>query len=383
MSDRCAVRTSVVFVVFFFSVLVPPSLTAANVSIPSLELVTRGYEDDALQIFALATYGEIDLAFDGGTKFGGRVEFSFADQLLELPLSGLTLKELSFTINELFTLPMSFSWFLGQNDTFCNGDDFSRVFGSPLIATHYRGFMYFPTGVIYDGIYTVKGTGARIDFTPKKKTLLFSLFAYQDSHFSVMTPIPLAVLGIYSADFRALMDLGAVKMEAFAGATYSPLFVDTLGIYRGGFLFYAAAGETAEFLAEIGVPRYDPANTPVFTFNQIYILLEPRVHLGFFSIVPTFFLHPGVYEQLPTSEGVSFDINLDLFVGNVDAYGFRAGIESKMNVASATSAFNFVESPYVSFVSFGLQWDLKVDVLLKIPFSLSDLSGMIGIRAEF
>ncbi len=386
MSRRRAWQPAAAAAVFFMVLLLPWPLHAATVSVPSLELVTRGYEDTSLgtSIFTLSTYGDIRLSFDGGVKFGGQIEFQYLSPILELTsLSSLALKEVSFSINDLFSLPMSFTWFVGQNDTLCSGDDFTRVFGSALIASHYRGFMFFPTGTIYDGIYTVKGTGARFDFTPNKDHFLFSIFAYEDTHFSVTTPLPILIPGIYSADIHALMDFGVVKVEGFAGATYSPLFPGTYGIYRGGFLFYAAGGDTVEFLLQAGIPQWDPASTPALTLSNFYVLVEPRLHLGLFSFVPTFFLRPGVYEQLPTAENGSFDVNVDLFLGNVDEYGIRAGLESRIGFAGAANAFSVVESPYVSFLSFGLQWDFKVDVALVFPFTLSNLSGMVGVRAAF
>jgi hypothetical protein len=365
------------------SLVLPPSVPAANVAVPSLELVTRGFMDGNL--FELATYSEIDLAYDGGMKFGGRIAFTYLNSHLELPsASSLTLKGLSFTIDEPFSLPASFSWFIGSNDILCSGESFTAVFGSQMIASHYSGYMYFPEGVIYDGIYTVKGTGARFEYTPVKESLLFSLYVYEDTHFVVDVPTLGTVLfpGIYSADFRALMDFGAVKIESFIGATYAS-FPSTLGFYRGGILFYAGGGETVEFMAQIGIPQYDPGTSPAFTINFFYLLVEPRLHLGFFSLIPTFFLHPGAYEQMPTEEAGSFDINLDMFLGNVDEYGFRGGLESNVRFAGSTNSFRLVESPYVSFVSFGLLWDLKINVAITLPFSLSNFSGFVGIRAEF
>ena len=370
--------------VFSLALLLPAPLHAASVSIPSLDLVTRGYEDTLLGVFTLATYGDIELSFDGGVKFGGKIELQYLDQILELPsMTSLTLKGVSFSINELFSLPLSFSWFVGQNDIFCNGEDFTRVFGAPLIASHYTGFMYFPTGPVYDGIYTVKGTGGRLDFFPNREHMLLSLFVYEDTHFTFQTPVPILLPGIYSADIRALMDFGAVRIEGFIGGTYSPLFPGTYGLYRGGLLFYASGGDVVEFLLQAGIPQWDPASSPALTIGNFYLLIEPRLHLGLFSFVPTFFLRPGVYEQFPTGENGSFDVNLDLFFGNVDEYGFRAGLESRIAFSGATNGFSFVESPYVSFLSFGLQWDFKLDVALAFPFTLSNLSGMVGVQASF
>lgn len=364
-----------------------PQGNAANVVVPSLELVTRGLMTGG--VFGLATYGDMDLAFSGGYKFGGSVTFNFLNDFLEQdPLhTSATFEGMSIIVRDLFTLPFNFSWFVGENDLLCEGDAFTTIFGTKPIMTRYRGFQYFPQGVLYDGIHEIKGTGARLDYAPSKESLLFSLYAYEDTHFTQDTlqqdgtTLTTLLPGYFSGDIRMLANLGFLKMDAFFGATYSP--VSPLGYYRGGMLFYATNGSSAEFLAQLGVPKYDPSSDPNVKIDLFYLLVEPRLHLKPLSIVFTLFLHPGYYLQKPTGETGTVDGNLDIYLGDLVENGFRAGIESNIQFASTTGFWSWTESPYVSFVIFGILWNCKLDLKAEWPPTWSDISGSIGIKAEF
>lgn len=360
---------------------------AANVLVPTLDLITRAYMDAG--VLVLATHGDMNIAFDGGYKFGGSVAFEYSDGFLEQPSpeTGLTFKKAAVTVRQLFSLPIAFSWFIGENDLLCEGDAFGAVFGTLPIMTRYRGFMYFPGSVIYDGIHGIDGTGFRIDVSPIPESLLFSLYGYEDTNFIVDVVQPdesirqELVPGRYSGDFRVLADFGSLKAEGFLGATY--VSASLYGYYRGGVLFYASGGESVEFLAQIGVPLYDPGEDPTFSIDLFYILFEPRLHIGIFSITPTFFWHPSYYLQRPTEETGSFDVNLDLSLGDISDFGLRGGLESNFRFISGSNSFNVVESPYISIAAMGMLWDLKLDVHLEWPLTLDSLSGMIGIKAEF
>ncbi len=354
----------------------------ANVLVPDLELITRAYTSAG--VFMLATRGSMNLAFDGGYKFGGSVAFEYENGFLEQPSAdaGLTFKKASVTVRELFDLPLSFSWFIGENDLLCEGDAFVEAFGTVPIMTLYRGEMHFSGGVVYDGIYGIDGTGFRIDFSPIPGSFLLSLYGYEDTNFIDTSTVPPSLIpGNFSADLRILADFGALKAEAFGGASYVP--TSLFGYYRGGLLFYVSGGETAEFMAQIGVPRADPGADPAFGINHFYILFEPRLHVGIFSAIPTFFWRPGWYQQTATGESGSFDINLDLALGDISDFGIRGGLESNFTFTSGPNTFGLTESPYVSIAAMGMLWNLKLDVDIRWPLTLDCLSGMIGIKAQF
>jgi hypothetical protein len=385
MSLRAKWPAAAAMAVCLLSAAVPSN--AAGVSVPYMELVTRGAQSGS--VFGLSTRGSLDLAVEGGYKFGGSVLLGYTNAILEPSASftSLDFKGLSIVIRELAGLPLSLSFFVGDNDILCNGDDFSTVFGSRPIATRYRGFLTFPTGIAgqpneaYDGIHQVKGTGLRLDLLPPGTQLQFSLYGYQDSHFVTDPALSTSPLepGYYSGDLRVLAGLGPVKIEGFLGATYSP--IAALGYYRGGLLFHAA-GPGVEFLAQIGVPKYDPVSDPV-SINLLYVLFEPRLHLGLFSVVPTFFWHPGYYLQQPTNELGSFDVNLDMYLGDLATTSVQGGLEGTLRFASITSTFNVTASPYLSFITPGILWNFKLDVQLRWPFAFDAVSGLVGVRAEF
>ncbi len=395
---RCAKGATGGLIALALLLFVPAAARAANVIVSTFDVVTRGSMQDYSSlglgdVFAITTWGQMDLAFDGGVKFGGRVTFTYLNSFLEQPSPGsLAFKGLSITANELFSLPLSFSWFVGVNDYLCEGDEFAAVFGSPEISTRYKGYLYFPQGPQYDGIHQIKGTGGRLDFTPAKEALLFSLYAYEDTNFVEVFPLPLpppfnsmSVLfpGFYSGDLRALADLGSVKLESFVGATFGPSGKTPDGIYRGGVLFYASGGENVEFMAQIGVPNFDPSRDVSFSINLFYLLFEPRLHLGIFSIVPTFFWHPGYYDQQPTNQTGSFDVNLDLSLGDLTKYGLRGGVESNFRFVSESGSFALMESPYISFVTMGIEWNFKVDVTMEWPLAPKDFAGELAVIAQF
>ncbi|MGA2975762.1 MAG: hypothetical protein ABSF77_10685 [Spirochaetia bacterium] len=370
--------------------ILTPLAFSANIIVPSMELITHGATNED-GVFALQTYGDMSLEVQGGYKFGGSIAFNILNPDLEnllnpptTPGGSLDLGFLSasISIRDLFALPLTFSYFVGQNDTFCSGDGFTQ-FGVQPIMTMYRGFMYFPTGPLYDGIYQVQGTGAHLEFTPKVELLSFDLYLYEDtrSTYEGNSGVAFTSLGNYSGDFRVLFNFPAVKLEGFLGGTYSPL--DTDYFYRGGVLFYAT-NRNVEFLAQIGIPKWDPSLDPTLNVDLFYLLVEPRLHLGMVSIVPTFFWHPGYYMQAynPTELG-TFDVNLNITLGDLTKNTFEGGMEGNLRFSSSAEAFVLKASPWVGFSTPGVLWTVKVNAKLW-PFSLTDmLDAFVGVRAEF
>ena len=363
-----------------FLVMCAPSFPA-NIVIPTMELITHGVSSGGL--FTLQTYGNMVLDVEGGYKFGGSVSFGLLNELdlenVSLPIKFLSA---SMTIRDVFSLPLNVIYFVGQNDIFGSGSGFSDFGAAPLM-TQYRGFLYFPNNPadplspapIYDGIYQVQGTGAELAFTPIAGTLGVNLYLYEDTHPAFPD------LGSYSGDLRFLLNSSDVKLEGFVGGTASP--GAPLGIYRGGFLFYAAS-DNIEFLAQIGIPRWKPSHDTSLNVNLFYLLFEPRLHLGLFNIVPTFFWHPGYYNQwdYTATESGTFDVNLNLYFGDPTTTTLQGGMEGNFRFQSSAGEMIIKVSPWVGFSTPGVQWTVKVNAKLW-PFKLSDmLDGFVGVRAE-
>ena len=371
-----------------FCLMVPALGFSASINVPFLELMTRGFVQDGL--FGFTSRGSLDLKIEGGVKFGGRLTLSYDTKNLEDSgdLVGVRFKSAEIEMRGVAGLPVNVDFFVGQDDVFCSGDAFPAFFGTSAIATRYRGFFYFPESIIYDGVHSVKGTGFSAHFPTGSEHFLSSIYLYQDMRFSRPDPSnPLAEVffpGHYSLDVRGLLNFPLIKIEAFAGGTY-PVPAADYGLYRAGLLFYA--GETnVEFFAQIGMPRFAPM-VDTISLNLFYLLFEPRVHLGFLHIIPTFFWHPQYYLQELTGELGSFDVNLNFLFMNREAPNLSGGLEANLvfstQDATGNQTLSVTVSPYVSFTTPGVLWDLKVNANL-FPFDLSSLVDVfLGIRAVF
>ena len=363
----------------------------ANVTVPTFELITQAAPING--VFALQTYGNIVIQIDGGYKFGAQVNLGFLNSLspglsLESAVqSPLALSGASVIMRDVLGSTIDLSYFVGQNDYFCMGDGFS-YFGATTFATGYSGYMYFPTGPLYKGIYQVDGTGIKLEVAPIKEILRFALYAYEDTHSNDSPMMPAGTvntlgqpLGSFSLDLRGLMNFDVIKVESFLGVTYTP--TTTYGLYRTGVMLYAT-NKDVEFFAQIGIPEWDTSST--FTINNFYLLFEPRLHLGQFSIVPTFFWHPAYYLQFynPAEVG-NFDVNVNSYFGDLVTTAVRGGLEGNFKFQSATASaagiIQTVVSPYASFATPGVVWTLKLNLKL-FPFAASTLFGaFLGIEA--
>jgi len=353
---------------------------SANVVVPRMDLITRGAMSGG--DFALQTFGDLIVEIQGGYKFGGSVALSVLNDNLELSPSNLGFLSASITIRDLFSLPLSLTYFVGQNDTFCSGDGFA-LFGAQPIMTTYRGFMYFPTGPLYDGIYQIEGTGAKFEIVPRIESLSIDYYIYEDTRNSypgIPGPI-ISSLGTYSSDVRVLLNYAAIKLEAFTGAT---LEASGQGyFFRGGLLFYAT-NRNVEFLGQIGIPKWDPSVDSTPNINDFYLLVEPRLHLGRFSIIPTFFWHPSFYMQAGPNPGEagSFDVNLNLALGDPSLDMLQGGLETNLRFMSGTQG-SLSLAPWLGITTPGVLWKLRF-VSQIWPFSWSDIAQVfVGAQAQF
>ena len=359
--------------------ILPVAGFSANIVVPTMEMITHG--STVGNVFQLQTYGNFDIEIQGGYKFGGKISVGLLNET-NLEASGtstaLNFLGASMTVRDIFDAPVNVSYFVGQTDIFCSGSGFAQ-FGAAPIMTRYRGFLYFPNtnaavAPIYDGIYQVQGTGAKVEYTPLADRLSFDGYFYEDTHFPGFT-----TLGNYSGDLRVLYNNDMVKLEGFLGATYAGSA--PVGLYRGGVLFYAA-NSAVEFLAQVGIPRWDPKVDPL-SVNLFYILVEQRLHMGVISIVPTFFWHPGSYNQLSyASEVGAFDVNLNIYYDQAAKSALQGGAEGNFRFQSSAGTFQWSVSPWLGFTTSGILCTMKVNFNLW-PFNLPSLvDAFVGVRAE-
>ena len=360
------------FVCITLILLTSISLFSADLGVPELELITRGYMDNGS--FLLGTRGKVDFLVAGGYKFGGRVLLGFESNDLEDPTAdrNVELKGAYVILRDPLGIPIDLTYFTGEQDTFGTGQLFPFYFGSKPIASRFNGFFYFPepTQVQYYGIHSVSGTGLKASTTFGSSSLLSSLYLYQDSYLGT---------GSYSVDLYTALNSEFFKMEAFVGMSYPAA---TYGYYRGGLLLYYDTGQGGEFLTQIGIPRWDLLDP--FAIDLFYFLFEPRVNFGFFSIILTLFWHPQYYLQVATGELGSADINANFQFGNPETSIVSGGIEALLALSTtASQQFRAVISPYFRTVTSGVYWDFKVNTQV-FPFSLSELLEVfVGVRAEF
>ena len=376
-----------VFFLLFSALLFlpPPFVKAANVSIPNMELMTWGRVEDDIYSFYSRAY--LELLIDGGYKFGGKAEFLFDDRDLEKQQSlpntydpnaidqvlqkNLTLKSISVETRRLFDLPLSLVYFSGTTDIFANGEIFPKQYGSYAFASSVKGYVYFPTGVIYDGLYTVKGTGLKLHVPDLSDWMNLAVYTYQDGYLGV---------GKYSSDLRGLFSLENLKIETFIGTSYPN---SNSGIYRGGLLFFYSTGLGGEFYTQIGVPRWDPVVDKSFNIDLFYFLFEPRVRIDLFSIILTFFWHPEYYNQIATDETGTVDIFIKFLYGDPRRTQANGGLENRLAFQTQSGdQIIYRLSPFLSVVTSGVIWDFKVNVRLY-PYKQKELiETFIGIKTE-
>jgi hypothetical protein len=382
----CRVSRSILPLAAVVAVCSAVPLSGANVSIPSLEIYTWGRMVGST--FQLDSYGDMELQLDGGYKFGCKVVFNFLSSTLETATFNDTLafQSASVTLRELFNIPLDFTYFIGEGDTFATGDLFVEYFDTPVIGSRYTRYVHFAdAAVLYEGIYTVNGTGAELSFAPIEKNWLAALYLYQDSSFTsgVVPPVDLEG-GHGSMDLRSAFNFENIKLEAFLGLTY-PTPGSTVGWYRGGFLFYAG-GRGVEFLAGFGLPRWAPLDDS-FGFDLFYMLLEQRVRLGLVSVIQTVFWRPSYYQQEETGEE-AIDINLNVQLSNPEKSLLVGGVEGNFVYQIEESAAPVHELrvkvvPYVQFFTSGVVYEIRSSARVW-PLDFSDMFEVfLSVDASF
>ncbi len=118
----------------FLTIFATGAVCAADITVPTLELVTRGYLDSGS--VTLATRGRMDFLIAGGYKFGGQVALEFESDDLEDPTmtESIGFKGATIVMRNLFGAPLDLAYFTGESDTFGAGDLFPTYFGSIPIA---------------------------------------------------------------------------------------------------------------------------------------------------------------------------------------------------------------------------------------------------------
>ena len=366
------------------------AVQAADIAVPRFSLTSRGTVEDAS--FLLDTRADVDIALEGGFKFGGNLTFSFESSRLEedtdLPSEydadavgerlarTLIFQSASITIRELFNSPLNMSYFTGRTDRFGSSEDFISLFGTDDFGTHFKGYNTFPDGVPFEGLYQIEGTGISLHTSPLADSYVVSAHTYQD---------PRLGTGKFSSDIRFMANTEFLKTGVFVGASYP---MAAYGIYRAGLLtYFQTSGEgnvQGQFFTQLALPRFDPANAADLSLEDFYFLFEPRLKFEAFSLLLTLFWHPDYYLQSATNEGGALDANIRAILGNPKTSQIRGGLDTRMTYNPAADQQLAVRVvPFLRVAASGILWDFAVRARVY-PFSLQEsFDGLIGITTEF
>jgi hypothetical protein len=386
-------RAAFLALAFALSAIAPRALAGAELKVDQLELLSHGELNEENGTYEVGSRLFFGMSMEGGDKFAGLLKLDFLNGNIERALglassdadgssdadladriNNLTsprLRTVAVTARDMFGMPVDFSYFVGEMDAFCSGDDFVPLFGAAPFATELRGPMVYPDGVggnprvWYNGIYAANGTGFKVATTPRlsERSVGYAYF-YQDANVGV---------GTWSGDFRYLFNGSSVKAELFLGATTGD-HASSRGIYRGGILFLASSGDIGEFLAQIGATRWD-AVVPL-SLNDMFFLFEPRVYIGNSLVSITVFYHPSWYQQKDyreEGERGALDAAFDVRFGSVSKAGMQGGLQTMIAFrpysadTDVTPTIAVDASPYYALVSGGVRWDFKLDLRL-FPF---------------
>jgi hypothetical protein len=386
-------------------------LAAAEITVPRLEMASRGRVESGE--FALSSEIAADLALSGGYKYGMLLGFSFEAGDLAKALSyrnfkvdyatndpvpaddynalvdrvnnqgTLRFRVAKATARDLFNETLEMSYFIGEADDFCSGDEFSTRFGIEPIGTDFRGFFYFPDGIggditrQYQGIHGVRGTGLSLALTPWDSFVPI-IYLYED--FSYITGSGTDETR-YSGDLRFLINGERVKFESFGGLSLNSGMATNI---RGGILAHFSSEKGMEFFFQGGVPGWEKGKS--LSIDNFYFLMEPRLIFETFGFYITFFYHPVEYIHIITEKerGLA-DINIKFRSGNIQS-GFNWGLETTTRLKSNAleDDFSFWVSPFAGFMTSGLRWDAKVRVNIlgmETPAEMFEL--FIGVRTAF
>lgn len=385
MTVKRKARLTQLMFLLVFVVISSQSARGADILVPRFELLTRGYPSGGSLL--LATRADIDLAVEGGYKFGGGVGFAITDPVFEdAPDTALTtpadveselerylaLTYAEATVRSLFEAPLSMTYFVGTTDTFGSGDDFPELFGTGRFGTFYHGALYSYGSTIYEGLYEVSGTGVRFATEPLRDSVALSAYTYQDLRFEP---------GVYSSDVRARFNSPQVKAELFAGATYP---IAEGGLYRGGVMAFFDTGSAGQFFAQLGLPRWDPWSGDPITLDDFYFLFEPRVKLDLFSVILTLFWRPEYYNQTLTNDTGTLDSNIRFQLGDYEQTRVRGGIETGLHYRpEASENLEIDASPFISVTTAGVVWDFMIRATVYPYEYEKSFEGYLGIRTAF
>ncbi|MCL1928331.1 MAG: hypothetical protein FWG07_06025 [Treponema sp.] len=401
-------------------------LSGAEITVPNLDLVSRGKMEDG--DFGIRSSIEAEIAISGGYKYGfslglgveipdlgkslsyGRLDLPYAagghpsDAEYNIMIdeindrlnnqATLSIRSLNATIREVFDKALEISFFIGHFDKLGSGDEFQEYFGTEPIGTSLRGFFYYTDGLNNDpffrfngSIHSVMGTGVGIKGIFGNIIPAFYIYhdlsfpKHQNNQGGSYQP------GRYSTDAKVLINGENAKFELIMGYTHAN---HDNNVLRGGALAWFGTGPLS-FLMQTGISYYEIGTT--MDIDNCYFLMEPRLRFDKFGANLTFFYHPVYYmnrviwDDVNTAEKARgrADINLRVFYGGIQKSAFETGLEVLVNLKVQNGEeVKLWLSPFISTVTTGLQWDFALRFNPRFFWDKKDLmEGFIGIRTSY
>ncbi len=235
-------------------------------------------------------------------------------------------------------------------------------------------FYGMPAGMAFAPDTEIRGTGFAVTVIPGSRPLAVAGYAYWNERSGND--------GAFTVDARIVADGRTASLNAFSGAYVKPGTSDVA--FR--------AGATALFRSEGGHELYAGAGFKGVKANlgdlerNLYLLFEPRLHLGMTDLVLSFFsspVFPAVSddENLAEAEESYLGLNLLVAYGRLRENGVRGGVSLlgciNPEEPSTVSPFSFSVSPFVSFLV--SDYELALTAVLK-PLHFDDPSSAGELR---
>lgn len=179
-------------------------------------------------------------------------------------------------------------------------------------------FRGMPAGTAFSPDTEIRGTGIGLTGIPYNANMVAGLYGY----WNTCTGEDAA----YTMDLRFGLTDDILALNLFTGATF--LADDGTLSYRGGGTVLVRSGSGQELYAEAGFRGLEWGMSDAG--KNLYLLFEPRLHLGMTDIVLSFFSSPIFPENLPRqaleAESNFLGFNGLIAWGRLDEEGMRGGI---------------------------------------------------------
>lgn len=322
-------------------------LSGANVFITTMDLTSRINLKTEIE-----TRGFVDISYDGGYKYQGKLLFQYYDANLEQdPRGNIILDGAQASVLDIFNVVDLTYW--------------TGYYGILGEGKHYKGHLYHrDPGFDYNGYLPILGTG-----------VILASHYYDQLGGQIYTYQRYGSGNINSMDFTFWLDGDFISFSIYTGFSSCQ--------YRIGGQF-SYLGEGTELYITIGYPTLERGRA--FDLDETYFLLEEWFKMKNFNLILSVFTRPAehynyerrVYEN--TRETNDIDFNFDLNYAPEASY-FSGGTELNIQT-NRLETFCVAVSPYVSIYTSGLTWKVKVDFNF-LAESREFVTGYLNIKASF